>query len=177
MATRLEALIKALQSLGGTPVEDTPEENVIAKSVDTEQRKCLEVLFEASPDVENPKRDAHNNWYTAETIVKAQASYEKNTVPSNLFHMVETEAFEVQDTLILAEDTTYDNGVTVNKGSLLGWVHYIDDELWEVKKEKGLGGMSPAFYGTTDKETGEITNVGFSVEDHLKMVNGEEFNA
>ncbi|AUR89045.1 XkdF [Vibrio phage 1.121.O._10N.286.46.C4] len=168
---RISALIKALKKISGEDsLEDQPE--VINKSVNVEERKTLEVLFVPSHDIENPVRDAHESWYTPETIVKAQVSYEANkeSVPSNLFHMEETEAFTVEETFILEEDTVYESGVEVAKGTMLGWIKYEDEELWEIKKSNSLGGMSPAFYGTTNKETGEITNIGFTLEDHHKLV-------
>lgn len=164
MSGKINALIKALTAFtGGTPVE---EEVKINKSVDLEERKCLEVMFEAN------KEDLHGNWYTEETIVKAKDSYDKNVVPANLFHMVEAEGFEIQDTFILEEDTTYTTDtseVFVKKGSMMAWTHYSDDELWEFKKSNELGGLSPAFLGDINKETGEITNVAFSLQDHREM--------
>ncbi len=169
--TALSRLHKALGSfLKGDKVEDekdlieSPDEvNKVVKSVNLEERKCLEVMFEAN------KTDAHGNWYTEETIQKGRESYLSNEVPSNLFHMTEANGFVVEETFILEEDTTYDTEVTVSKGSMLGWVHYADEELWELKKSNELGGLSPAFLGDVNKETGEITNVAFSLEDYRKL--------
>ncbi|CAM0041709.1 DNA methyltransferase [Vibrio phage K406] len=157
--TALSNLYKAL----GNFLKPKEEVKELTKSVDIEERKCLEVMFEAN------KKDAHGNWYTEETIVKAKTSYDNNVIPANLFHMVETESFSVQDTFILEEDTTYENEgqeVFVQKGSMMAWTQYHDDELWEFKKSSELGGLSPAFLGDINKETGEITNVAFSLQDY-----------
>ncbi len=143
--------------------DNTPSSKEHTKSVNVEERKCLEVMFEAN------KKDAHGNWYTEAEIAKGKVSYDNNVVPSNLFHMVETDSFEVTETFLLEEDTTYDNGVSVNKGSMMSWTHYLDDALWEFKKSNSLGGLSPGFLGDVNKETGEITNIAFSYEDYCKM--------
>ncbi len=175
--TALSRLHKALGSfLKGNEVEDerdsiesSDEVGELAKSVNLEERKCLEVMFEASPDISNVNKDAHGNWYTVDTVAKGYESYGNNEVSPNLFHMADTDAFTVVETLLLEEDTTYDNGVTVAKGSMLAWTHYGDDELWSIKKENKLGGLSPYFLGNINKETGEITDVAFSLEDYHKL--------
>lgn len=161
----INKLVKAFgEFLKSSEKEQSPKEHT--KSVNVEERKCLEVMFEANT------KDAHGNWYTEDTLVKGLESYKANEVPSNLFHMIEADGFKVEDAFILDEETTYVNGedsISVQKGSVMAWVHYSDDELWELKKSKDIGGLSPGFLGDINKGTGEITNVAFSYEDYRKM--------
>lgn len=167
-----EAIEKALGK-SPQPIEAPIEEEVVIKSYNEseegvslenneELRKCLEVVCEPY------KRDAHQNWYTADTIKKGYESYEKNkdNIPANLFHLVDTDSFTVDETFILEEDTYYEAiDDTLVKGTWMAWTHYPDDELWELKKSGELGGLSPACLGKVDKNTGEITHLAFTKED------------
>ena len=114
------------------------------------------------------KRDAHDQWYTPETIAKGYASYERNkeNIPSNLFHITKTNTFEIESTFLLEEDTYYESiDDTLVKGTWMAWSKYTDDDVWELKKSKKLGGLSPACLGSVDKDTGEITNLAFTKEE------------
>lgn len=171
----LQKLIKSLQSVADTPtpIESPIEEEVVIKSYNeseegvllesiVEERRCLEVVMEPM------KRDAHDQWYTPETIAKGYASYERNkeNIPSNLFHITKTNTFEIEDTFLLEEDTYYESiDDTLVKGTWMAWSKYTDDDVWELKKSKKLGGLSPACLGSVDKDTGEITNLAFTKEE------------
>ena len=183
MQSNKDLLLKLTQLLStalGIPpdkVETPVEYEVVIKSYNVEQEgipleehgeehKCLEVIMEVNTC------DAHGNWYTPDTLVKGRESYEnhRDSIPANLFHMVETEGFSVLETFILEEDTYYEAiKDTLMKGTWMGWTKYHDEELWEMKKSGDLGGISPACYADTDKETGEITNVSFTIEDLYKQ--------
>ncbi len=171
----LQKLIKSLQLVVDTPTPiDSPlEEEVVIKSYNeseegallesvVEERRCLEVVMEPM------KRDAHDQWYTPETISKGYASYERNkeNIPSNLFHITKTNTFEIESTSLLEEDTYYESiDDTLVKGTWMAWCKYTDDDVWELKKSKKLGGLSPACLGSVDKDTGEITNLAFTKEE------------
>ena len=171
----LQKLIKSLQLVVDTPTPiDSPlEEEVVIKSYNeseegvllesvVEERRCLEVVMEPM------KRDAHDQWYTPETIAKGYASYERNkeNIPSNLFHITKTNTFEIESTFLLEEDTYYESiDDTLVKGTWMAWSKYTDDDVWELKKSKKLGGLSPACLGSVDKDTGEITNLAFTKEE------------
>ena len=171
----LQKLIKSLQLVVDTPTPiDSPlEEEVVIKSYNeseegvllesvVEERRCLEVVMEPM------KRDAHDQWYTPETIAKGYASYERNkeNIPSNLFHITKTNTFEIESTFLLEEDTYYESiDDTLVKGTWMAWSKYTDDDVWELKKSKKLGGLSPACLGSVDKDTREITNLAFTKEE------------
>lgn len=180
-----DLLYKSLAALIGdkpTPIEKPVEEEVVIKSFNSdeegislelkeEERRCLEVIMEPYT------RDAHDNWYTVETIVKGRESYENNkeTIPTNLFHIVDTESFVVEETLLLEEDTYFEAiDDTLKKGTWMAWTKYNDDEVWELKKSGELGGLSPSCLGKVDKETGEITHLAFTKEDFYQQLEGEE---
>lgn len=177
----LQKILKGLQAAVGekpAPVENPVEEELVIKSfneqevsaaldIQEEERRCLQIIMEPY------KRDAHNNWYTAETIKKGYESYEKNkeNIPANLFHLVDTESFKVEETFILEEDQHFEAiDETLVKGTWMAWTHYPDDEVWELKKSGEIGGLSPSCLGSVDKETGEITNLAFTKEDFYAQV-------
>lgn len=177
-------ILKGLQALTGespAPIETPVQEEVVIKSYNVEEegvsldsndekRRCLEVIMEPY------KRDAHQNWYTRDTIQKGYESYENNkeNIPANLFHLVDTESFIVEETFLLEEDTHYEAlDDTLVKGTWMAWTHYPDDEIWELKKSGELGGLSPSCLGKVDKETGEITNLAFTKEDFYKNLEGQ----
>lgn len=178
-------LYKSLAALVGdkpSPVEQPVEEELVIKSFNSAEegislesvdgeRKCLEVIMEPHT------RDAHDNWYTPDTIAKGRESYEQNksTIPSNLFHLVDTQSFSVEETYILEEDTHFEAiDDTLKKGTWMAWTKYEDDEVWELKKSGELGGLSPSCLGKVDKETGEITNLAFTKEDFYNQLEESE---
>lgn len=177
----VDLLLKAVSQLTGNtqaPVEAPIEEEIVIKSFNSAEegislesvdgeRKCLEVIMEPHT------RDAHDNWYTPETIAKGRESYENNkeTIPSNLFHLVDTQSFSVEETYILEEDTHFEAiDDVLKKGTWMAWTKYTDDEVWDLKKSGELGGLSPSCLGKVDKETGEITNLAFTKEDFYNQL-------
>ncbi len=189
MANDLDNIIKLQKALTNLIAQTSPNDKEIVKGEEAEPVVTPEVeedntpvsvegqmLNEHSDDemraleviMEVDKKDQHGNFYTAETLEGADASYKKNDVPSNLFHIVDTDGFEMEDTFILEEDTHYEAlGETIKKGAWMGWTKFNDPELWELKKANELGGLSPKCLGNVNAETGEITNLAFSKEDLL----------
>lgn len=152
------------------------KKSTVIKELNEEQRKCIEIVYAPMA------KDAHGEWASASTIKEAEASYQRNEVVPNLFHVVSTDRFELTKSWILEEDTTYsDTGIEVTKGTWMIETHFIDDDLWSLKKigmdpdlsmkEKidrgGLGGVSLGGYGRVNTETGEITNLLFSKEEFI----------
>lgn len=167
-------LTNLYNSLGAILKSNSPDEtpSTILKAVDVEQRLCTEIVFK--PLV----KDAHGEWYTSETIKVGEESYSRNkdAIPSNLFHSKDTEMFSVRKSWVLEEDTVFDDSdAVVSKGTWLVETHYKDDALWEMKKSKELGGLSPKFYANVNTDTGEITDVFFSYKEFKDSMdnNGE----
>lgn len=181
----LMKILKGLQAAVGAQVpavDEAVEEELVIKSfkeqevtaaldIKEEERRCLQVIMEPY------KRDAHDNWYTTDTIKKGYESYEKNkdSIPANLFHLVDTESFTVDNTFLLEEDTLFEAiDETLVKGTWMAWTHYSDEEVWELKKSGEIGGLSPSCLGSVDKNTGEITNLAFTKEDFYAQIEGQE---
>jgi hypothetical protein len=147
-----------VKSFGDSSQESKPE-------VVTEQMISYEVVYE--PLV----KDAHGEWMSEETLQKACDNFNQNlakgVVQPNLFHLQNTDKFTIEDTWIQKEfDIVVDaTGEKVKAGAWICKIKYHDEDLWTLKKEGVIGGVSIGGKGSIDKETGEITNVTFDGED------------
>lgn len=130
-----------------------------------EQMISYEVVYE--PDV----KDTHNQWMSKDTIEKGCEEFnkylEKGVVKPNLFHYQDTDMFSIVDTWIQKE---FDVNVTatgepIKAGTWVAKIKYHNNDLWELKKQGVIGGVSIGALGTVNKETGEITNLRFSKEE------------
>jgi hypothetical protein len=158
-----EALTNAItnvlvKSFGDTSQESKPE-------VVSEQMVSYEIVYE--PLV----KDAHGEWMSEETLQLAcenfNANLQKGIVQPNLFHMKNTDTFTIEDTWIQKEfDVVVDGtGEKIKAGAWICKIKYHDEDLWTLKKEGVIGGVSIGGKGSINKETGEITNVTFDGED------------
>lgn len=140
---------------------------LIRKAVDTastDEMISYEIIYE--PDV----LDAHNQWMSAETLVKAQAEYKKaqdlGAVTENLYHLQDTTAFTIVDHWIQPEFdvTVKQTGEIIKAGSWVAKVKYNDPILWEMKKAGIVGGLSVQCGGILNEETGELSDLNFDIE-------------
>lgn len=129
-----------------------------------EEMISYEVIYE--PDA----KDAHGEWMSADTIVKAKVSFDKaheaGIVKENLFHMISTDSFTIVKTWIQEEIDVVVIGTeqVIKAGTWVAKVKYNDPVLWDLKKSNVVGGLSIQCSGQIDDDTGEITNVDFGVE-------------
>lgn len=129
-----------------------------------EQMISYEVIYEPNA------LDAHGEWMSADTIVKAKINFDKareaGLVKENLFHIVETDAFTIEKTWIQEEIDVVVIGSeqVIKAGTWVAKVKYNDPELWLLKKANAVGGLSIQCSGYTDEETGEITGLDFGIE-------------
>ena len=151
-----------LQELVKNPAE-------IKKSHDFEQRITIEVIAEPW------KLDAHDNWYSYDTIVKeAYPSFDKNwkegNLSMNLFHEIDDpkgELVELVDHYIVPFDCIVPNPATgkdyeIKKGTWCAEVKWNHPALWKQRTEiiqkvdgtKGslIGGLSLNGWGVVVKE-------------------------
>lgn len=117
------------------------EKTSITKSVDSEQRRALFVAME--PDV----FDAHGDITSEVEVEKACNNFNKYCMRANLFHRVETEAVEIQQSFITPVDIELDTGRFLLKGSWLMWMHFpendeVSDQLWDMVKTGDVNGIS-----------------------------------
>lgn len=130
-----------------------------------EQMISYEIIYEPNTV------DAHGEWCSAETLVKAQANYEaayeKGLATENLFHLAETNAFTIVKTWIQPEFDVIvkETGELIKAGSWVAKVQYNDPELWELKKAGVVGGLSVQCSALIDHETHEILEFFFDLEE------------
>lgn len=153
------AVVAAIsKAFGDVEQEQKPE-------VITEEMISYEIVYE--PLV----KDAHGEWMSEETLALAcdnfNVNLEKGIVQSNLFHLQNTDAFTIESTWIQKEfDVVVDaTGEKIKAGAWVCKIKYHDEDLWTLKKEGVIGGVSIGGKGSINKETGEITNVTFDGED------------
>lgn len=135
-----------------------------AASVDDEQMISVEIVYE--PDTP----DAHNQWMSADTIEQGCLNFNKNyelgNCGENLFHQEMTDSFTILKSWInYALDVTVDEtGEKIKAGTWLALIKYNDPQLWDMKKQKIVGGLSIQCSGLVNSETGEITDLNFDPE-------------
>lgn len=140
------------------------ETSVVNIQKDAEQMISYEVIYEPNT------KDAHGEWMSPETIVKAKESYDKalaaGLVKENLFHLSETDAFTIEKTWIQEELDVVVIGTEqiIKAGTWVAKVKYNDPDLWNLKKANVVGGLSIQCSGRVDTATGEITDVDFGIE-------------
>lgn len=136
----------------------------IEKQADKEEQISVEVVYE--PDV----KDAHGQWMSKETIEKACENFNENLalgeVSANLFHLENTDKFEIKKTWIHKgfDCVVAGSGEEVKEGTWIAEIHYKDDKLWQAKKQGIVKGVSVFGYGIINEETGEITELTFEDE-------------
>lgn len=129
-----------------------------------EEMVSYEVVYE--PMV----KDAHGEWMTEATIADACDNFnhylEKGVVNANLFHLKETDAFTIESTWVQKEFDVkvIQTGEIIKAGTWVAKLRYNDEELWNLKKQGILGGVSIGGRGVINQKTGEITNVLFDGE-------------
>ena len=122
----------------------------ITKSVDVEERRALFVVME--PEVE----DAHGDITSAEEIEKACNNFNKHCMKANLFHRVDTDAVEIQQSFITPTDIQFENGREIKKGSWLMWMKFPEgnetsEALWGMVKDGTVNGVSIGALGRKEE--------------------------
>lgn len=124
----------------------------VTKSVDVEERRALFVAME--PEVE----DAHGDITSVEEIEKACNNFNKHCMKANLFHRVETDAVEIQQSFITPTDIQFENGREIKKGSWLMWMKFPEgnetsNTLWDMVKDGTVNGVSIGALGYKEEVT------------------------
>lgn len=132
--------------------------------IESEEKISVEVVYE--PET----KDEHGQWMSIDEVKKGCDNFNKNLeegiVQPNLFHYQNTDKFEIVKSWIHEElDVTVDaSGQPIKAGTWLAKIHYKDDNLWKLKKEGVIQGVSMFGHGNINEETGEITNLTFDGE-------------
>lgn len=159
----VEELLKSVLKIGEKEIKSNLNKQSKSVIEDNKQEEMIsyEIIYE--PDT----KDAHGNWMTKDTLVKAKESYDlavkAGIVKENLFHLTETDSFTIEKTWIQEEFDVVVSGTNepIKAGSWVAKVKYNSLELWELKKANVVGGLSIQCEGIIDKETGEITDIDF----------------
>lgn len=154
-----ENVVNVLQKYFGST--EAPDKTQVIKSSEQEEMVAYEVIYE--PNV----KDAHGEWMSEDTILKACDNFNDNlikgNVKPNLFHLANTDLFTIEKTWIQEEiDVKVEQtGEIIKAGTWVGKIKYHDEDLWNLKKAGIIQGVSIGARGAIDKETGEITDVSF----------------
>jgi hypothetical protein len=130
----------------------------------TEEMISYEIIYE--PDVV----DAHGQWMSKDTLVKAQAAYKQaqstGAVTENLYHLQDTDSFTILDHWIQPEFdvNVATTGEVIKAGSWVAKVKYNTPEIWEMKKAGIVGGLSVQCGGMLNEDTGELKDLDFGIE-------------
>jgi len=117
----------------------------ITKAVDTEQRRALFVALE--PQEGEDTSDLHGDTYSADEVEKACNSYNKHCMKANIFHKIETQKADIQQSFITPVAFTLDDGREIKKGTWLQWWHFPEGDttsnmLWKAVKDGKITGIS-----------------------------------
>lgn len=159
MNLSLENITNVLHQYFGTTSNKHTEQ--VIKSADEEEMVAYEVVYE--PDV----KDAHGEWMSQETIIKACDNFNNNllagNVKPNLFHLSNTELFSIEKSWVQEEFDVIveETGQLIKAGTWVVKIKYLDPDLWNLLKAGIIQGVSIGGRGIIDSETGEITEVTF----------------
>lgn len=101
-----------------------------------------------APNVE----DLHGHIYDENEVRKACHNYNKTEMNTNLFHIEDTQSFEIVESYIAPIDFEY-NSTMIIKGSWLVVIQVYDQAVWDAIKSGDINGISIS-------ATATITNLG-----------------
>ena len=124
--------------------EQTIKAVPIVKSLNEEKRLATFLVLEPQ-DEDLTTSDLHGDWYDADTVESACHDFNRFCRKANLFHLVDTTAFEFVESYI--SETEMNLGETfIKKGSWLAKIHVSDSEsgnlVWESIKSGEFNGLS-----------------------------------
>jgi len=115
----------------------------IAKSLNEELKQATFLVL--SPD----EVDLHGDIYSADEVRKACHNYNQYCRKANLFHLEQTDAFDIVESYIAPVDMVV-NDVVIKAGAWMSVVQVNDDDLWEGIKDNTITGVSIGAYADTE---------------------------
>lgn len=112
----------------------------IAKSTEPALKQALYVVLE--PEV----TDAHGDIYSETEVRKACHNFNKSHATANLFHMIETDGFQVAESYVSPVEMTLNESV-IKAGTWLVNLQFNDDALWEAAQGGEFSGVSISAMG------------------------------
>jgi hypothetical protein len=151
----LEADINSVEDVEQVVKQD---ESTLIKQFQSEERISVEII--AEPNVV----DAHDNWYSVETVQKGYESFDArwkaNELPMNLFHLKDDNELntELIKHYVLPTDVMIGE-TAVKEGTWVGEVKWHNEVLWKQRtevKDLGDGIMGTEIAGLSIKGWGTI---------------------
>ena len=130
---------------GDTPKGMPNSNKLIMKAIDEVQQIAFDIIAEPN------KLDAHGEWYSAETLVKACDNFNTNlksgNVTPNLYHVqAESEKLQILKTFIVPVDCMIGEQEVV-EGTWVSEMKYLDKSLWDMKVSGEILGVSVGCMG------------------------------
>lgn len=107
----------------------------VAKATNEELKQATFVVL--VPDTV----DAHGDIISEEEVRKSCFNFNKFSMQANLFHLVQTETFEIAESYVAPTDFQLGDRF-VKKGTWLATIQCLDDDLWNLIKSGEINGLS-----------------------------------
>ena len=124
--------------------EQTIKAALIKKSLNEEKRLATFLVLEPQ-DEDYTTSDLHGDWYDLDTVEDACHSFNRFCRKANLFHLVDTTAFEFVESYITESDMIVGEE-PIKKGSWLAKIYVnksdVGDLVWESIKSGEFNGLS-----------------------------------
>ena len=124
--------------------EQTIKAALIKKSINEEKRLATFLVLEPQ-DEDYTTSDLHGDWYDLDTVEDACHSFNRFCRKANLFHLVDTTAFEFVESYITESDMLIGEE-PIKKGSWLAKIYVnksdVGDLVWESIKSGEFNGLS-----------------------------------
>ena len=124
--------------------EQTIKAALIKKSLNEEKRLATFLVLEPQ-DEDYTTSDLHGDWYDLDTVEDACHSFNRFCRKANLFHLVDTTAFEFVESYITESDMLIGEE-PIKKGSWLAKIYVnksdVGDLVWESIKSGEFNGLS-----------------------------------
>lgn len=124
--------------------EQTIKAALLKKSLNEEKRLATFLVLEPQ-DEDYITSDLHGDWYDRDTVEDACHSFNRFCRKANLFHLVDTTAFEFVESYITEADMLIGEE-PIKKGSWLAKIYVnksdVGDLVWESIKSGEFNGLS-----------------------------------
>ena len=124
--------------------EQTIKAALLKKSLNEEKRLATFLVLEPQ-DEDYTTSDLHGDWYDIDTVEDACHSFNRFCRKANLFHLVDTTAFEFVESYITESDMLIGEE-PIKKGSWLAKIYVnksdVGDLVWESIKSGEFNGLS-----------------------------------
>ena len=124
--------------------EQTIKAALLKKSLNEEKRLATFLVLEPQ-DEDYTTSDLHGDWYDLDTVEDACHSFNRFCRKANLFHLVDTTAFEFAESYITESDMLIGEE-PIKKGSWLAKIYVnksdVGDLVWESIKSGEFNGLS-----------------------------------